>query len=134
VFYRVENPGYYRASVRPSDIIIRYSRIDPPGTSQQHNVLYALNDEALTGFRLWRQYWRQFWGYIFFRGHISLKIGHIAPFLATIQRLSKTRVFLYTSKVALYGPHLHCCLPVPALFRPFSVECQWRGLARPCFF
>jgi hypothetical protein len=48
----------------------------------------------LTGFRLWRQYWRQFWGYIFFGGISPSKIGHIAPFLATIQRLSKTRAFL----------------------------------------
>jgi hypothetical protein len=30
----------------------------------------------------------------FFRGHISLKMGPFAPFLATIQALSRTRVFL----------------------------------------
>jgi hypothetical protein len=48
----------------------------------------------VTGFRLWRQYWRQFWGYIFFGGISPSKIGHIAPSLATIQRLSKTRAFL----------------------------------------
>jgi hypothetical protein len=30
----------------------------------------------------------------FFRGHISLKMGRFAPFLATIQRLSKTCAFL----------------------------------------
>jgi hypothetical protein len=35
-------------------------------------------------------------GYIFFGGICPSKIGHIAPFLATIQRLSKARVFLYT--------------------------------------
>jgi hypothetical protein len=35
-----------------------------------------------------------YFGGIFFGGHISLKIGHIAPFLATIQALSKTQVFL----------------------------------------
>jgi hypothetical protein len=34
------------------------------------------------------------WGVHFFRGHISLKMGHIAPFLATIQRLSKICAFL----------------------------------------
>jgi riboflavin transporter FmnP len=33
-------------------------------------------------------------GVYLFQGHIFLKIGHIAPFLATIQRLSKTRAFL----------------------------------------
>jgi hypothetical protein len=33
-------------------------------------------------------------GVHFFRGHISLKMGRIAPFLATIQRLSKTCGFL----------------------------------------
>jgi hypothetical protein len=32
----------------------------------------------------------------FLRGHISLKMGCFAPFLATIQALSRTRVFLYT--------------------------------------
>jgi hypothetical protein len=37
-------------------------------------------------------------GVHFFRVHISLKTGHIAPFLATIQRLSKTRVFLSGEK------------------------------------
>jgi hypothetical protein len=47
-----------------------------------------------TGFRLWRQYWRQYWGYIFFGGISPSKIGHIAPFLATIQRLSETCGFL----------------------------------------
>jgi hypothetical protein len=41
---------------------------------------------------------RPSFGGIFSRGHISLKTGHIAPFLATIQALSKTRVFLYTQK------------------------------------
>jgi hypothetical protein len=33
-------------------------------------------------------------GVYFFRGISPSKIGHIAPFLATIQRLSKTRAFL----------------------------------------
>jgi hypothetical protein len=35
-------------------------------------------------------------GVYFFRGISPSKIEHIAPFLATIQRLSKTRVFLHT--------------------------------------
>jgi hypothetical protein len=48
----------------------------------------------LTGFRLWRQYWRQLLGSLFKRGVSPSKMGHIAPFLATIQRLSKTRAFL----------------------------------------
>jgi hypothetical protein len=48
----------------------------------------------LTGFRLWRQYWRQYWGFIFFGGIYPSKIGHIAPFLATIQALSRARAFL----------------------------------------
>jgi hypothetical protein len=34
-------------------------------------------------------------GVHFFRGHISLKMGRFAPFLATIQALSKTFVFLF---------------------------------------
>jgi hypothetical protein len=33
-------------------------------------------------------------GVHFFGGHISLKMERFAPFLATIQALSKTRVFL----------------------------------------
>jgi hypothetical protein len=69
----------------------------------------------LTGFRLWRQYWRQFWGYIFVGSIFPSKMRPFAPFLAMIQCLSKTRAFLSEkeSKVALYGPHLHCRLPVP---------------------
>jgi hypothetical protein len=35
-------------------------------------------------------------GGTFFWGHISLKMGRFAPFLATIQAISKTRVFLHT--------------------------------------
>jgi hypothetical protein len=52
----------------------------------------------LTGFRLWRQYWRQYWGYIFFGCISPSKIGHIAPFLATIHRLSKTCDFLFNKR------------------------------------
>jgi hypothetical protein len=52
------------------------------------------NLNYLTGFRLWRQYWRHFWGYIFFGGIFPSKMGRFAPFLATIQRLSKTCAFL----------------------------------------
>jgi hypothetical protein len=37
-------------------------------------------------------------GVHFFRGHISLKMGRFAPFLATIQRLSKTCAFLFKKK------------------------------------
>jgi hypothetical protein len=48
----------------------------------------------LTGFRLWRQYWRHFWGYIFFGGIFPSKMGRFAPFLATIQALSRARAFL----------------------------------------
>jgi hypothetical protein len=33
-------------------------------------------------------------GVHFFRGHVSLKMGHYAPFLATILAFSKTSVFL----------------------------------------
>jgi hypothetical protein len=54
--------------------------------------------ELLTGFRLWRQYWRQFSGYIFFGGIFPSKIGRFAPFLATIQRLSKTCGFLLNKR------------------------------------
>jgi hypothetical protein len=53
---------------------------------------------SLTGFRLWRQYWRQYWGYIFFGGISPSKIGHIAPFLATIQTLSKTCGLLFNKR------------------------------------
>jgi hypothetical protein len=72
----------------------------------------------LTGFRLWCQYWRQFWGYIFFGGISPSKIGHIAPFLATIQRLSKTHAFLLEERsegcfVWAENTHLHCRSPVP---------------------
>jgi hypothetical protein len=40
-------------------------------------------------------------GVHFFRGHISLKMGRFAPFLATIQALSKTCVFLFISFQAI---------------------------------
>jgi hypothetical protein len=47
---------------------------------------------------LWPSINGYFWGYIFFGGISPSKIGHIAPFLATIQALSKTCVFLHTQK------------------------------------
>jgi hypothetical protein len=53
---------------------------------------------SLTGFRLWRQYWRQYWGYIFFGGILPSKMGRFAPFLATIQALSKTCAFLLNKR------------------------------------
>jgi hypothetical protein len=55
---------------------------------------YIIKMNVLTGFRLWPQYWRHFWGYIFFGGIFPSKMGRFAPFLATIQRLSKTCAFL----------------------------------------
>jgi hypothetical protein len=39
-----------------------------------------------------------YFGVTFFRGHISLKMGRFAPFLATIQRLSKTCGFLLNKR------------------------------------
>jgi hypothetical protein len=36
--------------------------------------------EALTGFRLWRQYWRHFWGYIFFGAYFPQKWDLMPPF------------------------------------------------------
>jgi hypothetical protein len=52
----------------------------------------------LTAFVLWPSYNDHLLGVHFFRGHFPSKIGHIAPFLATIQRLSKARVFLLRGK------------------------------------
>jgi hypothetical protein len=43
---------------------------------------------------------RPTFGGIFFRGISPSKIGHIAPFLAMIQRLSKARVFLLRVKIS----------------------------------
>jgi hypothetical protein len=37
-------------------------------------------------------------GFHFFRGHISLRMGPFAPFLATLQALSKTYAFLLSEK------------------------------------
>jgi hypothetical protein len=37
---------------------------------------------------------QQAFGVIFLKGHISLKMGPIAPFLATIQPFSSARAFL----------------------------------------
>jgi hypothetical protein len=53
---------------------------------------------TLTGFVLWPSYNGHFWGYIFFRGIFPSKIGRFAPFLATIQALSKTCVFLFNKR------------------------------------
>jgi hypothetical protein len=51
----------------------------------------------LTGFLLWRQYRRQYWGKNF-RGVSPSKMGRFSPFLATIQALSKSCVFLFNKR------------------------------------
>jgi hypothetical protein len=53
----------------------------------------------ITGFRLWRRYRRQYWGYIFFGGVYPSKMGRFAPFLATIQAISKICVFLFNKRI-----------------------------------
>jgi hypothetical protein len=61
------------------------------------NIRYeALN--YLTGFLLWRLYRRQFWGNFFLGGIFPSKMRRFAPFLATIQALSKTCVFLFNKR------------------------------------
>jgi hypothetical protein len=50
----------------------------------------------LTGFVLWPSYNGHLLGSFLGGGIFPSKIGHIAPFLATIQRLIKARVVLYT--------------------------------------
>jgi hypothetical protein len=67
--------------------------LNPAGVKASKKKIFSL-----TAFMLWPSYNGHFWGYIFFGGISPSKIGHIAPFLATIQALSKTRVFLYTQK------------------------------------
>jgi hypothetical protein len=67
------------------------SGTSPPGDNVSSLIIsITLQIIALAGFRIWRQYW----GYIFFGVIFPSKMGHFAPFLATIQRLSKTCVFL----------------------------------------
>jgi hypothetical protein len=71
--------------------------IDPIECTVDEDFSVNITDEEvelLTGFRLWRQYWRQYLGYIFFGGIFPSKMGRFAPFLATIQALSRTRGFL----------------------------------------
>jgi hypothetical protein len=52
----------------------------------------------ITAFMLWPSINGHLLGVYFFGGISPSKIGHIAPFLATIQALSKTRVFLLSKK------------------------------------
>jgi hypothetical protein len=58
----------------------------------------AVNSRYLTAFMLWPSINGHILGVYFFGGISPSKIGHIAPFLATIQALSKTRVFLLSKK------------------------------------
>jgi hypothetical protein len=60
--------------------------------------LQLISNTKLTAFMLWPSMNGHFWGYIFLGGIFPSKIGHIAPFLATIQRLSKTCAFLLSKK------------------------------------
>jgi hypothetical protein len=64
-----------------------------------HSIISALNILSIqqdSGYE--SQYWRQYWGYIFLGGIFPSKMGRFAPFLATIQALSKTCGFLLGQK------------------------------------
>jgi hypothetical protein len=56
--------------------------------------------ESLTAFMFWPSINGKILGVYFFGGISPSKIGHIAPFLATIQRLSKACVFLLRVKIS----------------------------------
>jgi hypothetical protein len=73
------------------------------------------------------QYWRQYWGYIFFGGIFPSKMGPFAPFLATIQALSRTPVFLSSEneqKLLCMGRTFTVARTDLLLLGPKHVGCQ----------
>jgi hypothetical protein len=68
---------------------------------------------------------------VYFSGGISpSKIGHIAPFLATIQALSKTRVFLLSRKkqrLLCMGRTSTANKPLPLDNSPKPIRGSWES-------
>jgi hypothetical protein len=75
---------------------------------------------VLTAFVLWSSYNGHVLEVYFSRGISPSKIGHIAPFLATIQALSKTRVFLLRVKIS-EGCFVPDAPPATAISRPYLI-------------
>jgi hypothetical protein len=80
-------PDWPFLSLRSSKTL---EKVSHPATSSDTSRLTAFDAMAVNK--------RPSFGGIFFGGISPSKIGHVAPFLATIQALSKTRVFLLSKK------------------------------------
>jgi hypothetical protein len=65
-----------------------------PGLEATPTLYSVLTTAVINSFHAMAVNKRPSFGGIFFGGISPSKIGHIAPFVATIQALSKTRVFL----------------------------------------